>query len=87
VQDDALALLLDVGDVNDTGWLQRGRAPELGPAMRARRFDQPLIEKECFKNWLCVLGRTWRAERQRRYGGRHCLGEASLRSSSHDLAG
>jgi hypothetical protein len=27
---DALALLLDVGDANDTGWLQRGRAPEFG---------------------------------------------------------
>jgi membrane dipeptidase len=29
-------------------------------AMRARGFDQPLIEKVCFKNWLRVLGQTWR---------------------------
>jgi membrane dipeptidase len=28
-------------------------------AMRARGFDQPLIEKVCFKNWLRVLGQTW----------------------------
>jgi membrane dipeptidase len=28
-------------------------------AMRARGFDEPLIEKVCFKNWLRVLGRTW----------------------------
>jgi hypothetical protein len=30
VQDDALALLLDVGDANDTGCFQRDREPELG---------------------------------------------------------
>jgi membrane dipeptidase len=28
-------------------------------AMRSRGFDQPLVEKVCFKNWLRVLGRTW----------------------------
>jgi membrane dipeptidase len=31
-------------------------------AMRTRGFDQPVIEKICFKNWLRVLGRTWRGE-------------------------
>jgi membrane dipeptidase len=34
--------------------------PNLVGAMRARGFDQPLIEKVCFKNWLRVLGQTWR---------------------------
>jgi membrane dipeptidase len=29
-------------------------------AMRASGFDRPLIEKVCFKNWLRVLGQTWR---------------------------
>jgi membrane dipeptidase len=29
-------------------------------AMRTHGFDQPLIEKVCFKNWLRVLGQTWR---------------------------
>jgi membrane dipeptidase len=28
--------------------------------MRARDFGEPLIEKVCFKNWLRVLGQTWR---------------------------
>jgi membrane dipeptidase len=28
-------------------------------AMMTRGFDQPLIEKVCFNNWLRVLGRTW----------------------------
>jgi membrane dipeptidase len=28
-------------------------------AMRKRGFDEPLIEKLCFRNWLRVLGRTW----------------------------
>jgi len=28
--------------------------------MRARGFREPLIEKVCFKNWLRVLGQTWR---------------------------
>jgi microsomal dipeptidase-like Zn-dependent dipeptidase len=28
--------------------------------MRARGFDQPVIEKVCFKNWLRVLGHTWK---------------------------
>jgi membrane dipeptidase len=31
-------------------------------AMTARGFDQPLIEKVCFKNWLRVFGQTWRAD-------------------------
>ena len=34
--------------------------PNLVGAMRARGFDQPLIEKVCFKNWLRVLRQTWR---------------------------
>jgi membrane dipeptidase len=34
--------------------------PNLVGAMSARGFDQQLIEKVCFKNWLRVLGRTWR---------------------------
>jgi membrane dipeptidase len=29
-------------------------------AMRKRGFGKPLIEKLCFRNWLRVLGRTWR---------------------------
>jgi membrane dipeptidase len=39
-----------------------GNAAELQnlvAAMRARGFDQLLIEKVCFKNWLRVLGQTW----------------------------
>src|SRR5712671_621822 len=28
--------------------------------MRARGFGEPLIEKVCFRNWLRVLGQTWR---------------------------
>src|ERR1700680_4267741 len=28
-------------------------------AMRKRGFNDPLIEKLCFRNWLRVLGRTW----------------------------
>jgi membrane dipeptidase len=28
-------------------------------AMRARGFDEPLIEKICFRNWPRVLGSTW----------------------------
>jgi hypothetical protein len=27
--------------------------------MRTRGYDEPLIEKLCFKNWLRVLGQTW----------------------------
>jgi hypothetical protein len=39
VQDNALVeLLLDAGDANDAGWLQRGRAPELG-----RRDEGPWV--------------------------------------------
>jgi membrane dipeptidase len=30
-------------------------------AMRKRGFSEPLIEKLCFRNWLRVLGRTWRS--------------------------
>ncbi len=33
-------------------------------AMRARGFDEPLIEKVCFKNWLRVLRRTWKETEQ-----------------------
>jgi hypothetical protein len=57
-------------------------------AMGARGFDQPLIEKVCLKNLLRLLGRTSK-------GGsgngtipvRRYLGNASLHSSSPDLAG
>jgi microsomal dipeptidase-like Zn-dependent dipeptidase len=58
LQDDVLTLLLDVGDADHTGWLRRGRAPELGRATSVRGFDQPLIENVCFENWLRVLGET-----------------------------
>jgi membrane dipeptidase len=34
--------------------------PNLVEAMRARGFDQPLIEKVCYGNWLRVLAATWR---------------------------
>jgi microsomal dipeptidase-like Zn-dependent dipeptidase len=29
-------------------------------AMRSRVFDEPLIEKVCFKNWLRTVGQTWK---------------------------
>jgi membrane dipeptidase len=32
---------------------------KLVQAMRERGFDQALIEKLCFRNWLRVLGKTW----------------------------
>jgi membrane dipeptidase len=37
-----------------------GNLQKLVAAMRARGFDEPLIEKICFRNWLRVLRRTWR---------------------------
>jgi membrane dipeptidase len=33
--------------------------PTLVKIMRTRGYDEPLIEKVCFKNWFRVLGRTW----------------------------
>ena len=30
-------------------------------AMEQRQFGKALIEKVCFRNWLRVLGRTWKA--------------------------
>jgi membrane dipeptidase len=33
--------------------------PKLVQALRARGFEQKLIEKVCFRNWLRVLQRTW----------------------------
>jgi membrane dipeptidase len=33
--------------------------PNLVQIMRRHGYDQPLIEKLCFRNWLRVLGRTW----------------------------
>ena len=33
--------------------------PNLVVAMRARQFDDALIEKICFENWMRVLVRTW----------------------------
>ena len=33
--------------------------PNLVAAMRARQFDDALIEKICFENWMRVLVRTW----------------------------
>jgi membrane dipeptidase len=53
-----------------------GNAAELQnlvAAMTARGFDQPLIEKVCFKNWVRMLGRTW-GERQRGHGRAPLLG-------------
>jgi membrane dipeptidase len=38
-----------------------GNLQMLVAAMRARGFGEPLIEKICFRNWLRVLRRTWRA--------------------------
>ena len=32
--------------------------------MRTRGYDEPLIEKLCFKNWLRVLGQTWGRRRK-----------------------
>jgi microsomal dipeptidase-like Zn-dependent dipeptidase len=32
----------------------------LAGAMRSRVFDEILIEKVCFKNWLRVLRQTWK---------------------------
>jgi membrane dipeptidase len=41
-------------ELGDAAGLQK-----LVQAMRKRGFDQNLIEKLCFRNWLRVLGRTW----------------------------
>jgi membrane dipeptidase len=38
-----------------------GNLQKLVAAMRTRGFGEPLIEKICFRNWLRVLRRTWRA--------------------------
>ena len=35
--------------------------PALRSAMRAHGYDDELMEKLCFGNWLAVLGRTWTA--------------------------
>jgi membrane dipeptidase len=43
-------------DLGDAAGLQT-----LVQALRERGFDKQLIEKLCFRNWLRVLGRTWRA--------------------------
>ncbi len=34
--------------------------PALRAAMRAHGYDEALMEKLCFGNWLAVLGRTWK---------------------------
>lgn len=34
--------------------------PSLVAIMRSRGYDEPLIEKICFRNWLRVLRQTWR---------------------------
>ena len=34
--------------------------PALVEVMRTRGYGQALIEKLCWRNWLRVLGRTWR---------------------------
>jgi membrane dipeptidase len=34
--------------------------PKLVQALRKREFSEKLIEKLCFRNWLRVLGRTWK---------------------------
>lgn len=38
-----------------------GNLQKLVAAMRTRGFGEPLIEKICFRNWLRVLRRTWKA--------------------------
>jgi len=35
--------------------------PALRAAMRGHGYDEALMEKLCFGNWLAVLGRTWKA--------------------------
>ncbi len=35
--------------------------PRLIEALRQHGYDQPLIEKICWRNWLRVLAKTWRA--------------------------
>jgi membrane dipeptidase len=37
--------------------------PNLVEAMRVRGFDEPLIEKVCYGNWLRVLRATWGEKR------------------------
>ncbi len=34
--------------------------PDLRAAMVAHGFDAELMEKLCYKNWLCLLGNTWK---------------------------
>ena len=34
--------------------------PRLVEALRGAGYDQPLLEKLAFRNWLRVLERTWR---------------------------
>jgi membrane dipeptidase len=41
-------------ELGDAGGLQN-----LVQAMRQRGFDESLIEKVCFRNWLRMLGQTW----------------------------
>jgi hypothetical protein len=55
VQDDALALLLDVGDANDTGCFQRDRAPELG-----RRYEGPRLRSASDRLKMTLLGESCR---------------------------
>jgi membrane dipeptidase len=35
--------------------------PKLVAALRKRGYDQKALEKICYKNWLRVLGQTWKA--------------------------
>jgi hypothetical protein len=64
VQDDALALLLDVDDANDTGRLQRGRAPELG-----RRDEGPRVRSAGDRGVELAAGAGTNVERDGVGGG------------------
>jgi membrane dipeptidase len=35
--------------------------PALRAAMRGHGYDEALMEKLCYRNWLAVLARTWKA--------------------------
>jgi membrane dipeptidase len=39
--------------------------PRVAQLMRQRGFDEPLMEKLCFRNWLRVLRRTWETTPQK----------------------
>jgi hypothetical protein len=54
------------------------RAGIAAGAMRARGFDQPVIEQVCFKNWLGAPGRNgFFMVPPKRNRPRQCLGRAA----------